>query len=146
MAVIKRSAVVPYSAADMYELVNNIEAYPEFLKWCASSEVLSRGNDEVRATLCLSKGRLRKSFTTCNRLQKNKMVEVRLISGPFKHLEGFWRFENIDEGKSRVSLDLEFEFINKLLSLAIGPVFHQIVNTLVDSFVHRAGQLYGDND
>ncbi len=144
MTIIKRSAVVPHLAAEMYDLVDNIEAYPEFLQWCVSSEVLFRTEDEVRATLCMAKGRLRKSFTTCNRLQKNKMIEVRLISGPFKHLEGFWRFENVGEGKSSVSLDLEFEFVNKLMSLAIGPIFHQVANKLVDNFIRRANQIYGN--
>lgn len=142
MAIIKRSAVVPYSAAQMYELVNRIEDYPSFLPWCRSSQVHSRDEDEVHATLELAKGGMSKSFTTCNRLQKDKMIEVRLVSGPFRHLEGFWRFEHLDKG-CHVSLDLEFEFHNNILSMAISPLFHPIANSLVDSFCQHARQIYG---
>ena len=142
MTVIKRSAEVPFSPEQMYQLVNEIERYPEFLPWCVSSDVHSRDADEVKASLAIAKGGLRKSFTTLNRLQKDKMVEVRLISGPFKRLQGFWRFEPIGENRSRISLDLEFEFINRLLSMAIGPVFNQVANTFVDHFVKRAHAVY----
>lgn len=142
MTVIKRSAKVPFTPAQMFALVNEVEKYPEFLPWCDSSNVLSRNEDEVRATLCLAKGKLKKSFTTCNRMQKDKMVEVKLVSGPFKHLEGFWRFEALDDGNCRVSLDLEFEFLNKLISLALGPIFNQVANTLVDHFIKRAEDIY----
>ena len=142
MTVIKRSAEVPFTPAQMYTLVNEVEKYPEFLPWCESSTVHSRGEDEVRATLCLAKGKLRKSFTTHNRMQTDKMVEVKLVSGPFKHLEGFWRFEALPNNRCRVSLDLEFEFVNRLLSIAIGPLFNQVANTLVDNFVKRAQDLY----
>ena len=144
MTILKRNADVRYSAAQMYDLVNAIEDYPEFLPWCSGSEVLSRTEDEVQATLHLSRGGISKSFTTCNRLQKHKMMEVRLVKGPFRQLEGFWRFEDLGEqGGSRVSFDLEFEFHNKLLDMAFGPVFHQVMNTLVDSFCQRAETLYG---
>jgi len=143
MTVIKRSAKVPFTAAQMYTLVNDVEKYPEFLPWCESSVVHARNEDELRATLTLAKGGLRKSFSTCNRMQKNKVIDVRLISGPFKHLKGFWRFEMLPNNDCRVTLDLEFEFLNKLISLALGPIFNQIANTLVDNFVSRAYQLYG---
>lgn len=142
MTVIRRTSNVSHTPAQMYELVDDIETYPEFLPWCKSSEILSRDEDEVRATLQLARGGLQKSFTTCNRLQKNKMIEVRLISGPFKHLEGFWRFETVGDTGCCVSLDLEFEFANKLLSMAIGPIFNQIASTMVESFCQRAQQLY----
>ena len=143
MTTIKRSATVPYTAAQMYHLVNEVEKYPDFLPWCEASIVHSRSADEVRATLCLSKGKLRKSFTTCNRMQPYKMVEVSLVSGPFKHLKGFWHFEDVSQQSSRVSLDLEFEFMNKLISLALGPIFNQIANTLVDHFIKQAHRQYG---
>lgn len=134
---------MPYSAAEMYALVNDVESYPQFLPWCRSSRVLSRNEDEVRATIELARGAIQKSFTTCNRLQKDKMIEIRLVEGPFHHLEGFWRFDALDEKASRVSLDLDFDFSSRILSLALGPVFGQIANTLVDSFQKRAVQVYG---
>lgn len=143
MTTISKSALVPYSTAEMYALVNDVESYPGFLPWCRSTRVLSRDGDEVRATIELARGAIQKSFTTCNRLQKDKMIEIRLLEGPFRHLEGFWRFDALDDHASKVSLDLDFEFSNRLISLALGPVFSQIVNTLVDSFQKRAVQVYG---
>ena len=143
MTTINRQALVSYSAENMFDLVDDIDSYPAFLPWCSSAKVLSRDEDEVRAAIELSKGKLRKSFTTCNRLQKGKMIEMRLVEGPFKHLEGFWRFEALEGGASKVSLDLDFEFSNKLVAMAVGPVFNQIANTLVDAFVVRAKELYG---
>ncbi len=88
MSIIKRSKIVPYTVSEMYALVNAIEDYPQFVHWCRSSTVHSRTENEVRATLCFARGGIQKSFTTCNRLQADKMIEVRLIDGPFRHLEG----------------------------------------------------------
>lgn len=145
MTTIKKNAIVPYTVSQMYALVDDIEAYPQFLPWCKASTVHYRNADEVSATLTLAKGGLEKSFTTVNRTQPNKMIEVRLLSGPFSHLEGFWLFEPLDENKCKVILDLEFEFANHLLSLVFGPVFQQIANTLVEAFCLRAKECYGDN-
>jgi ribosome-associated toxin RatA of RatAB toxin-antitoxin module len=144
MSTVNRSALVTYTPEQMYALVNDIEAYPQFLPWCRRARVLSRDEDEVRATIEFAKGHIHKSFTTRNRLQPNKMIEVRLITGPFRRLDGFWRFDRLGPGASRVCLDLEFEFANMVLSLAVGPVFNQIANTLVDAFVKRAPQVYGE--
>ncbi|MFN7097469.1 MAG: type II toxin-antitoxin system RatA family toxin [Gammaproteobacteria bacterium] len=146
MTVIKRSKVVAHSAEQMFDLVNDIKNYPEFLPWCTRSEVLSSDEDEIKAELTLSKGGLEKSFTTCNRLQKNKMIEVRLVSGPFKQLEGFWQFDALDENSCKVSLDLEFEFSNFLVGMALGPIFNQITNSLVDAFCDRAVELYAKHN
>lgn len=143
MAHVHKNALVPYGAAEMFALVDDIESYPQFLPWCKSAQVLSRNDDEVRATLELAKGKLSKSFTTCNRLQRNKMIEIRLVEGPFHHLEGFWHFKTLDEQACKVSLDMDYEFSNTLLSLAVGPVFSQIANSLVDAFCKRAVDLYG---
>ena len=93
MPTIKKSALVHHSAAQMFALVNDIESYSQFLPWCRSSTVLSRSEDEVRAQLELAKGAVHKTFTTVNRLQKDKIMEMRLVEGPFQHLEGFWRPE-----------------------------------------------------
>jgi len=143
MPVINRNALVPYSAAEMYALVDDIKAYPQFLPWCRSATEWSRGEDEVKASIELHRGGVHKTFTTLNRLQRDKMIEVRLVEGPFHHLEGFWRFESLSPATSRVSLDLEYEFSSHLLRLAIGPVFSQIANTLMDAFCERAVGLYG---
>lgn len=143
MPAINRNALVPYSPAEMFALVDDITAYPQFLPWCKSSQVLSRNDDEVRATLDLVRGGFEKSFTTLNRMQKDKMIEIRLVEGPFRHLEGYWRFEPVGEQGCKVSLDMDFEFSNKLVGLAMGPIFSQIANTLVDSFCKRAVDVFG---
>ncbi|HCK80183.1 MAG TPA: type II toxin-antitoxin system RatA family toxin [Candidatus Competibacter sp.] len=143
MATVNKSALVLYSAAEMYGLVENIEAYPQFLPWCRSAHILSRGADEVRATIEMAKSGVHKSFTTCNRMQPNKMIDIRLLEGPFKRLQGYWRFEPLRADASKVSLDMEFEFANTLLRVAVEPVFKQIANSLVDAFCKRAVDLYG---
>ncbi len=144
MTHIHRHAIVPYSPAQMFALVDDVPSYPEFLPWCGAARELHRDEDEVEASVEIAKGSLRKTFTTRNRLQKDKMIEMRLVSGPFKHLEGFWRFDALGDGQAcKVSLDLDFEFANRLLSMAVGPVFHAIANSLVDAFVQRARDVYG---
>ena len=143
MTTINKSALVACSAEKFFLLVDDIEAYPEFLPWCNTAEILSRAEDEVKARLELAKGAVHKSFTTMNRMQKNKMIEMRLIDGPFHHFEGFWRFESLEENACKVSLDMNFEFSSKLAGLMMGPLFNQIANTLVDSFCQRARELYG---
>ncbi|HRD50587.1 MAG: type II toxin-antitoxin system RatA family toxin [Candidatus Competibacter sp.] len=143
MATVKKSALVLYSAADMYALVNDIEAYPQFLPWCRSAHTCNRTEDELRATIELVKGGVHKTFTTSNRMQKHKMIDLRLLEGPFKRLEGYWRFEPLRADASKVSLDMEFEFSSQLLRMAVEPVFKQIANSLVDAFCKRAVDLYG---
>ncbi|CAM4434920.1 MAG: Ribosome association toxin RatA [Legionellaceae bacterium] len=144
MPTIHRTAIVSHTPRQMYELVNAIEEYPQYLPWCKTSQILSKNEDEIRASLLLARGGVEKSFTTCNRLQKDKMIEIRLLNGPFHHLEGFWQFETIDGVGCRITLNLEFEFAGKLLSFAFSPVFNQVANTLVDAFVKQAKVLYGD--
>jgi len=143
VTTINKSALVPYTPAEMFALVDDIESYADFLPWCQQSRVISRSEDEVRATIALSKGGVEKAFTTCNRNQKNKMIEMRLLEGPFKHLEGFWRFDALGDAGCKVSLDLEFEFSSRMLGMVVGPVFSQVANSLVDSFQKRAVDVYG---
>ncbi len=143
MAHISRSALVPYSTEQMYHLVDSIPLYPQFLPWCRTAQEYERNSEEVKASIEIAKGAVTKHFTTLNRLEPHKSIEMQLVDGPFKHLHGFWRFSPLQSNACKVSLDLDFEFSNKLLSLAIGPIFNQIANTLVDSFVERAKKLYG---
>ena len=140
---VQKSAIVPYSPEEMYALVDDIERYPEFLPWCGSARVLERAEDTVKASIEIAKGSVRKSFTTLNRLQPGKMIEMRLVEGPFRRLEGFWRFDPLGGSGCKVRLDLEFEFASRMMSLVIGPVFNQIANTLVDAFHQRAVEVYG---
>jgi len=144
VTLISRNALVPYSTEEMYRLVDDIESYPDFLPWCRSTKVISRDENEVKASIEIARGALNKSFTTLNRLQHNKIIEMRLVSGPFKHLQGFWRFDALGEQASKISFDLDFEFDSRLLALAVGPVFNQIVNSMVDAFSKRAVEVYGE--
>lgn len=141
MPQIHRQKIVPYTPQAMYELVNDVARYAEFVPWCVESHVLRANADELSAVLTFAKGGLRKSFTTLNRLEPHKMMEIRLVEGPFKQLEGFWRFEEHESG-CKVSLDLEFEFSSKMLAILFGPVFNQVASTLVEVFCNRAADLY----
>jgi ribosome-associated toxin RatA of RatAB toxin-antitoxin module len=143
MPAIQKSATLPFTPQQMFDLVNKIEDYPIFLHWCEESQIISQNPDEVVASLSLSAAGMKKSFTTRNLLSPHKMIEMELIDGPFKHLEGFWQFEPHNETGCKVQLNLEFEFLNHLFSMLIGPVFHQVANTLVDSFQKRAHEVYG---
>jgi ribosome-associated toxin RatA of RatAB toxin-antitoxin module len=139
---IQRSAEVTYSAEQMFELVNDVASYPKFLPWCREARVLASGDGWVRARVAMAKGALQHAFTTRNELEWGRRIRIRLEDGPFKRLEGDWRFEPTQRG-CRVSLDLEFEFAGRMLSAVLGPVFNQIASTLVDSFVRRADEVYG---
>lgn len=143
MPDIKRSVTLPYSAAQMFALVNAIEDYPQFIPYCHAAQIISRNEDEIKATLDFAKGALHKSFSTHNLLQTNKMIEIRLLEGPFRHLQGFWRFEALAENSCQVTLDLQFEFANRLLSFAFEPLFMQVANKLVEAFSQRAAIVYG---
>lgn len=147
MPVIKKQAMLPYSAAQMYALVDDIPAYPEFLPWCREAKEHSRSADEVRATLTLAASGMQRSFTTINRLRPGQMIELRLLDGPFKQLEGFWRFQELEASaatRCMVTLDLEYEFSSKLLGFTFGPLFKQMANSLVGCFCERAHALYGE--
>lgn len=143
MPKVSKSALLEYSAAQMYNLVNDIPSYPKFLPWCSGARVLNQSATSVEASIDISHSGLHKSFTTRNNLTPNESIELKLLDGPFKSLQGLWRFQAIDENNCKVSLDLEYEFSNKILGLIVGPVFNQIANTLVDAFYDRAGIVYG---
>lgn len=141
MTVVKKSREVPFTCQQMYELVNDIEKYHEFLPYFTSSTVHHRSENEIQATLKISAGGVSKSFTTKNLLQTNKIIEMRLVEGPFSHLEGFWRFDETTKGCS-VVFDLEFEFAGRIFSMFLGPIFEQVVDKIVDSFCERADSIY----
>lgn len=146
MTTLSRHAIVPYSANEMYRLVSDIESYPDFLPWCGSANVLSADEEVVEASIGIDYKGVKKSFTTRNRLQKDKTMEMHLVDGPFRKLQGFWRFEALDDSACKVALDLEFEFSNRLVAMTIGRVFNDIAGKLVDSFSQRADALYGKRE
>ncbi|BBL72134.1 type II toxin-antitoxin system RatA family toxin [Methylogaea oryzae] len=143
MTVIQKSALVRFPAAAMYDLVNDIERYPEFLPWCSASRVLSRSPDVVEAELDIARGGFNKSFATRNLLKPGEEMRMTLLRGPFDFLEGVWTFTPLREDASKIALDLRFELSGALASLAFGAVFNQICGTMVSAFSERAKQLYG---
>ncbi len=139
-----RSALVIYSPAQMYALVNDIAAYPQFLPWCKGSEILKSTEAEISAALEVKKGILHHQFSTRNTLTPDAAIDMHLIDGPFKQLEGHWQFGMIGDNQGcRVSLDMDFEFSNQLLSSTLSPVFSQITGSMVDAFCQRAQVIYG---
>ena len=141
MTTIYRTAIVPFSVQQMYDLVNDIEQYPHFLPWCADAQIASQSQDHMEATVHIAKGPWRKVFTTINRLVPHERIEMRLRQGPFRHLEGEWQFQTSAQG-STVSFKLSFEFSNPLLAITLGPVFNQVAQSLVQAFTQRARQVY----
>lgn len=143
MAVVKKTALVPYSAEAMYDLVADVEAYPRFLPWCGSATLHEAEGHMWTASIEIARGRVRKTFTTRNRMVPGETIEMHLLEGPFRRLEGDWRFQPLGDAGCKVCLDLEFEFSNRVMEKLIGPVFNEIANTLVDAFCKRAVQVYG---
>jgi ribosome-associated toxin RatA of RatAB toxin-antitoxin module len=143
MQRIFKSALVPYSAPQMFDLVNNFEQYPEFLPWCQDARVESRTDAEIKASLRFGRGAVSRWFTTSNRLHTADRIDIRLVNGPFRQLEGHWRFTPLGDDGSKIEVNMEFEFANALVSMAFGPVFSEVCNTLVGAFTRRAARVYG---
>ncbi|MBF8269059.1 MAG: cyclase [Gammaproteobacteria bacterium] len=145
MISINRSAEVTYSAERMYELVNDIEAYPDFVHWCNATSIIAKNDTSLTASLSLSAGGVKKTFTTRNTMQPGRRIDINLLEGPFKHLTGYWLFEPLSEQACRISIKMNFEFKNKLLRLALDKIFSHIINTLIETFTERAQKVYGGN-
>ena len=143
MSTVNKSALIQYSSGQMFDLVNDIEAYPKFLPWCRSAHIVRQGDADLDARIEIAKGRVSKSFTTRNLLHYPERIDLQLLDGPFSRLHGSWQFQPLRENACKVSLHLEFEFSNALMRAAIGPIFNYIADTMVDSFCKRARQVYG---
>jgi ribosome-associated toxin RatA of RatAB toxin-antitoxin module len=143
MPTINKELLVPYSASAMYNLVNDIEKYPEFLPWCKSATIITKSAEEVTAELSLSYAAFSQSFTTRNTLVVDSKIIMQLVRGPLKHLQGEWQFIDINQHGSKVLFNLSFEVENSFLGLAIGKVFSGIASELVDHFYKRAKHVYG---
>ncbi len=143
MSVVKKQARVPYSCEQMFDLVNDVVRYPEFISWCHHAEVLSPDDNPVLATLGFSMGLINKDFTTRNLLESPHRIEMVLERGPFRDLRGVWTFDDVDGG-CLVALDLTFAWTNVILEQTMGVVFYQAANSLVDQFVSRAHGVYRD--
>lgn len=144
MRKVDRSALVPYSAGDMYALVEDVDSYPLFLPWCRDVEVHLREGNIVEATLELHRGKISRRFRTRNTMQPHDSMTLSLVRGPFRHLAGGWKFQSLGEAGSKVSLAMDFEFDSRLLEMVLGAFFEDTCNHLVDAFTQRAHVIYGD--
>ena len=133
---------LPYSAQQMFDLVRDVESYPDFLPWCEAARLESPAMDITLGTLHINARGLKQQFTTENRLQPPELLTMNLVSGPFRRLEGTWRFTSLDEQVTRVSLEVEFEAQGGVVGVLVTPVFGDILASLVGAFVKRAGTLY----
>jgi ribosome-associated toxin RatA of RatAB toxin-antitoxin module len=142
LRVVERSAIVPFTPAQMFDLVNDVARYPEFLPWCSASRVEELGPNERLASLKIERGLLRTEFTTRNRLQADAQIVMTLADGPFRSLSGEWRFKSIGAQGSRVSFRVEFEFRNALAAAALNGTFESLCGTVVEAFAARAREIY----
>ena len=142
MSQISRSALVAYSAEQMYRLVNDVNSYPEFLPGCTGSRILEMGENQMTASVDVSKAGISKTFVTRNTLTDNQSIHMQLVDGPFRKLSGGWRFTALGDDACKVELNLDFEFTNKLVELAFGRVFKELTSSMVQAFTQRAKEVY----
>ena len=144
MKKISRSAIVEHSAQQLYALVEDIEAYPQFLPWCLETRV-QRGADGTRATLTVGMPGLRQSFTTQNENHPNESIDMRLVEGPFRQFAAAWHFRALSERGCNIEFSLQYDFSSRALARVLEPLFDRIANTMVDAFTQRATEVYGDH-
>jgi len=143
MPSIQRNALVAYSASQMYDLVNDVEKYPDFLPGCVRSEVLESTEQHMLASLVLSKAGVKQTLTTSNTLIKDQKIDMDLSDGPFKSLTGGWQFTALSDDACKIELNLNFVFSSKLMEIAFGKIFNSLANNMVNAFSERAKQVYG---
>jgi ribosome-associated toxin RatA of RatAB toxin-antitoxin module len=143
MPRIQRHARVPYSAAKMFDLVNDVEAYPKFLHWCRGARVEAANEHTVEAVLDVGFAGIHKSFKTRNTLHRPQRIDIALVSGPFHRLEGAWEFEDSLEGGAAVRLVLDYEVSHSVLGPLFSRVFEEVARSQMNAFVRRAKHIYG---
>ncbi|MGL6026939.1 MAG: SRPBCC family protein [Vibrio sp.] len=144
MKQVSRSALVAFSAEQMFHLVNDVARYPEFLPGCSGSRVLEQNESHMLASVDVAKAGIGKTFTTANQLTPGAAIVMSLVDGPFKTLRGGWFFTPLDEAACKVELRLEFEFSSKMIELAFGKIFNELTSNMVNAFTRRAKQVYGE--
>jgi Oligoketide cyclase/lipid transport protein len=143
MITISRSALLPYSDAEVFTLVNDIESYPQFMDGCIAAEVLSRSEEEVIARLELGKAGLRYAFSTRNTLEPPKRMVMNLVEGPFRNFEAQWRFTALSPTACKAEFDMRFEFSSGLVNAALRALFESTSREMVAAICRRAEQCYG---
>lgn len=142
MPTIHRSALVAFSAQSMFDLVNDVESYAEFLPGCSESKIVNRTDKVMQAALLVSKAGIKQWFTTENVLLPAKQIQMKLVEGPFKQLQGSWTFSPLNESACKIELNLQFEFKSKMVELAFGKVFNGLAANMVNAFTQRAKVVY----
>ena len=142
MAHVQKTVLIQHSASQMFTLVDDVKKYPEFLPWCGGVDLIKQDEQSTIATLHIAFHGLRQKFTTENVKTYPSMMDIKLKDGPFKHLEGVWRFIELSEDACKIEFILNYEFANGFLEKIIAPVFSHIANTFVDGFVARADVIY----
>jgi ribosome-associated toxin RatA of RatAB toxin-antitoxin module len=142
MHQLSKSALVPYSAEQMYQLVNQVDDYPKFLNWCSDASILKQTSDQIIASVEINKSGFNQSFTTINILTPNQRIDMKLKEGMFKQLNGAWVFTKLNDQACKIELSLNFSFSSKILDLAISPIFTSIANSQLEAFVARAKVVY----
>ena len=143
MAEVNKSVLVAHSASRIFALVDAVEKYPEFLPWCSGTQLILRDPHITRATIHINYHGITQSFTTENAKREPQLMQIRLIEGPFKTLQGSWRFADLGSAGCKIEFSLRYEFASHLLERLVGPVFGYIADTLVGAFVKRAQRIYG---
>ena len=143
MSNFHKQVTVHYTAEQMYNLINDINAYSTFIPLCSSSEVHEEQDHKLRATIKIAKGKIGFEFTTINTMEKDRFIKMNLENGPFKTLKGVWQFTPTETDECIISLHFDFDFSNKLLGIALGGLFKQLCDTMIESFRKQAAVLYG---
>lgn len=143
MARVEKSVLVMHTPERMYELVDRVEDYPQFLPWCGGTELIRRDETVTVATIRIAYMGVRQSFTTENAKTRPSEMRIRLVDGPFRHLEGDWRFIPLGEEACKIEFTLDYTFASPVLEAILSPVFSHVTTSLVDAFVKRADQIHG---
>ncbi len=145
MALVEKSVLLPFSAEQMFVLVDNVAEYPKFLPWCGGTSVTVLDENKIQATVHINYHHVKQSFTTENVRVVPQRIDMKLIDGPFKMLEGSWYFIALTPSACKIEFRLNYEFSNKFLEKVVGPVFHYIASTFVEAFIKRAEGVYLQN-
>jgi len=141
MPSISRTALVGHTAKSMYELVCDVESYPQFLPWCSAARVDERSESHQLASVTINRVINQSEFSTRNQLISDTSIAMELIDGPFKQLSGTWRFEPLSDSACKVLLDIDFEFATPMVAKLIAPAFNKVCDTIMDAFIKRANEL-----
>jgi ribosome-associated toxin RatA of RatAB toxin-antitoxin module len=144
MHSVERSVLVLHSASQMFDLVADVEKYPQFMPWCGGATVSAHDANGMQASITISFAGLKQTFTTRNKHQYPSCIELELVDGPFSALTGKWEFISLSQDACKVLFTLNYQFSNRTLETLVGPIFNRIASSFIDSFTQRAQVCYGE--